>query len=140
MLFRSGQNQRANLLEDVTLNLIAAQMEDAAAEGLAQCSDADVRLLSPLPGERVPAGTEVPVLGRAVERGVSTYQVAVQHQDETTWQEIGTFRRTVRSGRVATWDTSLFPVGDYQLRLIARDASGQALSACTIAVSVARDS
>lgn len=133
-----GQNQRANLLEEINQKLIAAQMEDAAAAGLAECHDADVRLLSPLPGERVPAEAEVPIFGRAIERDARTYQVAVQHQDETTWEEIATFRRAVRTGRVAEWDTSLFPVGDYQLRLTARDADGQSLSSCTVSVSVAR--
>ncbi len=55
---------------------------------------------------------------------------------DDVWQAISAGTDPVTEGELGTWDTSLVPTGEYELRLVVTDTSGNAPQPCVIRVRV----
>lgn len=55
---------------------------------------------------------------------------------EGVWQAISAGTGPVVEGELGTWDTSLVPAGEYELRLVVTDTSGNAPQPCVMRVRV----
>lgn len=103
-------------------NMVIVLADKALAESNAAfCPDPNLRILAPLTGTQLAAGSSVEIVGTAMLPGASGYQVNVRAADSTNWMTVEERRQGTKLGQLATWDTELLPAGDYEMRLAALD-------------------
>lgn len=127
-------NRRATALESVTVPLLEQQLAAANATGEATCDDPTLRIFSPLAGQTVPY-REVTIVGTAAHPDAARYQLALRATGSETWLPLAEFRRDRHRTILAEWDTSTYPPGEYELRLLPLDRDEEPLaefSGCTI--------
>jgi proteasome lid subunit RPN8/RPN11 len=131
-------NRRAAVLETISQGYLGAHMSAAEAAGLADCPTPTLMLMDPLAAESI-SEAEVDILGQAQLAGAHHYLVQTRPAGATDWVELSRFRRPVRVGQLATWETANYPSGQYELRLSAVDRDEQLLtpqSSCTIVLEL----
>src|SRR3990172_555894 len=109
-----------------------------AQDGLdnAGCANPSATLTSPLEGETL--RDSVDILGTASVPNFSFYKYEYRSlQPNSVWRTISAGTTPVVDGELGTWDTSLLVPGDYTLRLVVIDTSGNAPLPCVFRVSVA---
>lgn len=131
-------NRRAAALEVISQGYLGAHMSAAETAGLADCPTPNLVIMSPLAAESISAA-EVSILGKAQVAGAHHYLVQTRPAGATDWTELSRFRRPVRVGQLAGWETATFADGQYELRLSAVDRDEQLLtpqSSCTIVLEL----
>lgn len=113
-------NREVNRLESVVLTLADEALADSNA---ALCSDPNLRLLVPLTGSQVPVGTSVEVVGTARHPQAVRYRVESRPLGAENWTLVKAQRRDTSLGQLATWDTTGYAPGTYELRLTAVDGN-----------------
>ncbi len=104
---------------------------------LGTCVPGQVEISAPGPGDRISG--EVTIEGSANIPNFGFYKLEVAPIQEVTWRTIQAGRQTVASGvLVQNWDTSALQAGDYVLRLVVTDNSGQALPDCQVPITITR--
>ena len=132
-------SNRAQALHAVASNLVGERLAAGAAAGLAYCPDPNLLILSPLAGQNLTTGSEVQVLGQATAPGWQTYRVEARPIEQETSVLLNTFRLDTPAGVLATWDTTTYPAGVYELRLTATNGQNLPLpntTPCTIQVQL----
>ena len=121
-------------------NMVIVLADTALAESnAAYCPDPALRILSPLTGSRVTAGSEVELLGSTMIADAAGYQVNVRPAESANWMLVDEHRQGTKLGQLAVWDTELAPAGDYEIRLTAVDGNHIRLSGsppCAIAIEI----
>ncbi len=131
-------NRRATILETIAQGYLGAHMSAAETAGLAACPTPTLMIMNPLAAESI-SDTEVDILGQAQLIGAHHYLVQTRPAGATDWVELSRFRRPVRAGQLATWETATYPRGQYELRLSAVDRNEQLLTpqaSCTIVLEL----
>lgn len=103
-----------------------------AAEG---CTPGQVNLTSPKNGDLL-TGT-ITLVGTANIPNFGFYTYEIARPGETVWLPVQVGRQPVVNDVLGTWDTVALTPGDYQLRLVVTDNSGNAIDPCAIQVRVA---
>jgi proteasome lid subunit RPN8/RPN11 len=111
-------NREVNRLESVVLTLADEALADSNA---AICPDPNLRLLVPLTGSQVPVGTSVDVVGTARHPQAVRYRVEGRPLAAENWMLVNAQRGHTSLGQMATWDTTDYAPGTYELRLTAVD-------------------
>lgn len=114
-------------LRAVVSGLAEQNIARANGEGIASCPDSTLHIYSPLPGEQVPYGQEITLVGAASVDGAGSYHLEIRPNGEQVWWPLGEFRRATETGPFLSWDTSSFAPGVYELRLSAADQFGAIL-------------
>jgi proteasome lid subunit RPN8/RPN11 len=123
--------------------LLEERLRWGAANGVATCSDPDVRIYAPAAGgtTTVPNGERLPIVGVANVPDSNRYQVELRPAGGDTWYELGRAGRTRSIGRLLAWDTTDFVAGEYELRLLPLTRQGNPLPGaadCTVRFGLAR--
>jgi hypothetical protein len=129
----SRQNAR---LETAVLTLADTALAETNA---ATCPDARLRILTPVSGTAVPRHDAVAILGTATYPDAARYRVEVRPQGVEQWTIINSRRRAADLAELASWNTSDYVPGPYELRLIAVDNQEIRIKSapiCAITVSV----
>jgi proteasome lid subunit RPN8/RPN11 len=121
-------------------NTVVVLADTALADSnAALCPDMRLRILTPLAGQQMAAGENLEVTGTAMFPEAVRYQVDVRAGGSESWALVGRQRGDVKLGRIARWDTTAVPPGDYLLRLSAVDSNNLRLAGspdCAIPVQV----
>ncbi len=121
-------------------NMVIVLADTALADSnAAYCPDPALRILAPLTGSRVSAGSTVEVMGTAMIADDARYQVNVRSLDGANWMLVNERRNGTKLGQLAVWDTESVPVGDYEIRLTAVDGNHIRISGsppCAIAIEL----
>lgn len=108
---------QVNRLESVALTLA----DEALPANTAACPDPRLRILTPLAGGVVPAGSELEIIGTADHPDAYRYRVEVRPMGVDLWTLVDDQRRDNTLGLLAKWDTSTLQPGMYEIRLTAVD-------------------
>jgi len=121
-------------------NMVIVLADKALADSnAAYCPDPALRILAPLTGSRMAAGSAVELMGTAMIADAAGYQVNVRAAEGASWVLVDERRRGTQLGQLAVWDTESAPPGDYELRLTAVDGNSIRLSGsppCAIALEL----
>jgi hypothetical protein len=98
------------------------------------CVPGSVAISSPKDGDTV-SGV-VKVTGTADIANFGFYKYEIARPGETIWLSLNAGEAPVKDGVLGEWITDMLPPGDYMLRLVVTDNSGQTLPACIIQVRV----
>jgi len=134
-----SSNRRAAVLENVAHAYAVDYLANAEEAGLATCPHETLIILEPLAAVSFEAGTIVDIIGQAAVAGANRYVVELRPLRANDWIELNSFRRAVRAGLLARWDTSSFLDGQYQLRLQALNRDNLPVSSsahCTIVLEL----
>ena len=127
-------NRQTEALESMVVPLAEQHLGAANANGQATCTDPSLRIFSPLAGQVV-AYSEVAVVGTAAHPDAARYRIELRPADGEEWTTLAQFRRARHRTVLATWETTAYAPGEYELRLLPLDRQQQVLSefsACTI--------
>lgn len=128
--------QQVNTLETA---LLAVADSSLATTNALTCPDPRLRLIAPVSGQSFTMGAAVPLIGTAAYPDATRYQVEVRPPGSQTWVLLERANRDVRLGELATWDTSGYAQGDYEVRLSAVDLNNIRLAGsppCSIVVQL----
>ena len=124
-------------LQNMVVVLADSALVDSNA---AACPDPRLRMLSPLLGQRLPAGVSVEIMGTAVLPEITRYQVDVRPSGiEGGWSTVNLYRGTTKLDQLAKWNTEALSPGLYDLRLLAVDNNNIRLPRtpdCAIAIEL----
>ncbi len=115
------------------VTVLAYETDNAAA-----CPDPKLRLLVPVTNGRIPSGP-VSFIGTASHPDAHSYRLEGRLHGGSDWQLVRQWRRDVSLGNLGRWDTSGFPAGLYEVRLIAVDNNNVRLahtSLCQIVIEI----
>lgn len=105
----------------------------------AGCANLSATMTSPVEGAVLQDAVDIQ--GTANIPNFSFYKYEYRStQPDSTWRTISAGTIPVVEDKLGTWDTSLLIPGDYALRLIVTDTSGNAPLPCVIRVTVAASS
>ncbi len=116
--------KQVNQLEALTLTLA----DRTLTENAAACPDPNLRILSPLTGSSVRAGSALDVVGTAVHPAAYRYRVEVRPAGTDSWLLVDDKRQDTSLGVLATWDTTPHQPAAYEMRLTAVDRNNIRLS------------
>lgn len=118
-----------------TLAIDTPTPEPTAAPALL-CPDAAARLTFPLTGATLKGATQI--LGSASTANFEYFKIEVASPAKPgAWALITDLRRgAVAGGLLDVWDTTAFGNGDYTLRLVVVDRTGNYPEPCTVQVTV----
>lgn len=123
-------------LQNMVIVLADSAMADSNA---AACPDPRLRILTPLTGQRFESGATIEVMGTTMINDAANFQVNVRPNSADSWVLVGSDRKGTKLGTLANWDTTLAPVGLYEMRLTAVDNNNIRLSGsppCAIVVEL----
>lgn len=90
-----------------------------------------VAIVSPHPGDTV--GSSIELRGFAFDKNFQEYKIQVHDlsQCETCWVDLGTEDKPKEQvdDILGTWDTELYPSGQYEIRVLVMDAAGNSAAA-----------
>jgi proteasome lid subunit RPN8/RPN11 len=118
-------NRQNDRLERVALVLAHESLRDSNALA---CPDPRLRILIPLLGSNVPAGSELAFVGTADYPDAVRYQMDMRPAETEPWTLLGRFRPDKTLGELASWDTAGVTPGQYEVRLSAVDNNNIRLS------------
>lgn len=101
----------------------------------AGCSNAEATLISPESEETLQGIVEIQGTADIANFAFYRYEYRAAGS-QAVWQAISAGTDPVVEGALGTWDTSLVPAGDYELRLVVTDTSGNAPQPCVVQVRV----
>jgi proteasome lid subunit RPN8/RPN11 len=111
-------NRQNDRLEQVALVLAHESLRDSNAF---TCPDPRLRIIVPLLGSNIPAGSELAFVGTADYPDAVRYQLDMRPAETEPWTLLGRFRRDQTLGELGTWDTAGATPGQYEVRLSAVD-------------------
>ena len=105
---------------------------------IGSCVASKVEITAPNPDQQISG--EVVIEGWADAPNFGFYKLEViSRQEGSNWQTIQAGREVVQDGiLVEKWDTTSFSEGQYLLRLVVEDSSGQPLPDCRVPVGIVR--
>ena len=116
--------------------LAQAQVDEWYAEQALFCGTPNLYIVEPAPGQQIPAGDSMIIVGRSELAGIRDYEVQMllPSRGWVTVREIG----SREFGPLAKWYTQDLPAGEYHLRLIGKNAQGELLrnSSCVTSVEL----
>lgn len=118
-------NRQNNRLESIALVLAQEALRDSNA---LTCPDPRLRVIVPLLGSQIPAGSEVTFIGTADYPDATRYQMDIRPNGVESWTLLGRFRRDQTLGDLWRWETADLTPGSYELRLAAVDGNNIRLS------------
>jgi proteasome lid subunit RPN8/RPN11 len=122
-------NRQNDRLERVTLVLAEEALRERHA---LSCPDPRLRVLVPLLGSNVPAGSEVALIGTADYPTATRYQIDMRPAGSESWTLVDRFRRAQRLGELGAWKTTGLAAGPYELRLAAVDGNNIRLNSSPV--------
>ncbi len=126
----------ANVLMEGTAP-VDGQAVPAAAAALPDetgCTPGQIEITDPPNGAKIDG--LVTLVGTADVPNFGFYKFEMTSLGAEQWVTILAGREPVREGELGRWDTSTLLPGDYALRLVVTDATGQTLPPCTITLRV----
>lgn len=102
-----------------TVLLLAEQGMSANITG--GCPDPNLRILTPLTGTRVAAGTAVSFIGTTNYPTASRYRLQTRLLESNIWNDVAFTRAETKLGEIMTWDTTDVVPGMYVVALTAVD-------------------
>jgi hypothetical protein len=104
--------------------------------GVAACTSAGTRIISPSNGDRLSGVVEV--LGTASLPNFSFYKFEIQWPDSEDWITLQSFQQPVAGGLLGSWDTTplVGQPGTYKFRLVVVDDTGNFPEPCIISVVI----
>jgi proteasome lid subunit RPN8/RPN11 len=120
-LWLGSLNRQVGALQQAVITL-ANETENAAA-----CPDPGLRLLVPVANGRITPGP-ISFIGTASHPDAHRYRLEGRLHGGDTWQLLQEWRRDIPLGEVGRWDTSGYPAGLYEVRLIAVDSNNVRLA------------
>jgi hypothetical protein len=104
--------------------------------GVAACTSAGTRIISPGNGDRLSGVVEV--LGTASLPDFSFYKFEIQWPDSEEWVTLQSFQQPVAGGLLGSWDTTPLAgqPGTYRFRLVVVDNTGNFPEPCIISVVI----
>jgi proteasome lid subunit RPN8/RPN11 len=131
-LWLGSLNRQVGALQQAVITL-ANETENAAA-----CADPGLRLLVPVANGRIDPGP-ISFIGTASHPDAHRYRLEGRLHGGNTWQLLREWRQDVTLGELGQWDTSGYPAGLYEARLIAVDNNNVRLthtSLCQIVIEI----
>lgn len=120
---------------------VLALADEALPEGYAlSCPDPRLRILVPVSGSAVAAGSVIDFLGTAQYPDAARYQIDVRAEGVERWTLLQTQRRDVDLGQLVSWNTEDVLPGLYEVRLTAVDRNNIRLPgspACVVGLQLA---
>ncbi len=116
-------------------------MADEAGVNTAICPNPNIRILSPVNGDRISAGTDVSIIGVAQHSEANRFLIESRliNVDEA-WAEEDIFRGDTQLGKLGVWRTDTLGAATYELRITAVDRSNIPLdedaARCTIELTL----
>ena len=99
------------------------------------CNNPGATLTRPTSGERLSGAVDVQ--GSAAIDGLAFYTLEINGQQTGgLWLPVSVGNQPVRGGLLGRFDTSAYPSGDYVLRLVVKDTSGNFPRPCEVLVSI----
>ncbi len=98
------------------------------------CTPGQIEISQPTNGAQVEG--VVTLVGTADVPNFGFYKFEVRSLGAEQWVTILAGRNPVRNGELGRWDTDTLLPGDYALRLVVTDTTGQSLPPCTITLRV----
>jgi hypothetical protein len=104
--------------------------------GVAACTSAGTRIISPGNGDRLSGVVEV--LGTASLPNFSFYKFEIQWPDSEEWVTLQSFQQPVAGGVLGSWDTTplVGQPGTYKFRLVVVDDTGNFPGPCIISIVI----
>jgi proteasome lid subunit RPN8/RPN11 len=134
-LWLGNLNRQVNVLQQAVTSLAAETLQES---NVAACPDPRLRLLAPVANGRISPGP-ISFIGTADHPDAHRYRLEGRLNGGNTWQLIQEWRRDVQLGALGQWDTSGYPAGLYEVRLIAVDNNNVRLahtSLCQIVIEL----
>lgn len=119
------QSRQIEALQETVLTLA---QQPTVNTNLPTCADPHLRVLTPLSGQQVIAGTAVSLVGTADHPDALRYRLQGRLVESNTWLDLAIARRDQALGEIISWDTTGFTPGLYQLQLTAVDANNISLA------------
>lgn len=110
-----------------------------ASTNALSCPDPRLRLVAPITGQSFPMGSTVPLVGTAALPNANRYEVELRPLGSQTWALLDRTTRDARLAQLATWNTTGYAAGPYEIRLSAVDLNNIRLanaSPCSISVEL----
>lgn len=129
-------NRQNNRLESVALVLAQEALRDSNA---LTCPDPRLRIIVPLLGSNIAAGSDVSLIGTAAYPDATRYQLDMRPSGTETWALLGRFRRDQTLDELWQWDTADLAPGSYEVRLAAVDGNNIRLNGsptCSIQLNI----
>jgi proteasome lid subunit RPN8/RPN11 len=121
----AGRLQRqVNQMQQVMITLADETWQTA---NISACPDPQLRLLLPLAGSSLTPGP-ISFVGTAVQPQAHQYRLEGRLSGNDEWQLLNQWRREVTLDELASWDTSDYAPGQYEVRLIAVDSNNVRLT------------
>lgn len=131
-LWLGSLNRQVSALQQAVITLAGAT-DNAAA-----CPDPRLRLLVPVANGRITPGP-ISFIGTTDYPDAHRYRLEGRLHGGDSWQIIQEWRRDIPLGELGQWDTSGYPAGLYEVRLIAVDSNNVRLahtSLCQIVIEI----
>jgi proteasome lid subunit RPN8/RPN11 len=128
--------QQVNTLETA---LLAVADTSLATTNAAACPDPRLRLIAPVAGQSFAMGSSVPIIGTTEIPDATRYQLELRPVNSPTWALLERSNRDSRLSTLATWDSTGYAQGTYEIRLSAVDLNNIRLvnsPACSIIVQL----
>ena len=106
----------------------------APAPGSNGCVPGKLEITSPAPGENISGSIEI--VGTVDIPGFAFYKYEFALQGTDLWATISADREARKNESLGMWNTVALTPGDYLLRLVVTDGTGQALAPCVIPVRI----
>ncbi len=97
------------------------------------CIPGKVEWSYPKPGDEITGNVELKGTASIENFGFYKYEYS---QDNTNWISLQAGVAPVKDGVIGNWDTSVLTSGDYQLRLIVTNNTGEEIAPCLVQVKV----
>lgn len=139
LLLLSGilpMRRQINTLETTVLALADSSL---AATNAVSCPDPRLRLIAPITGQTFAMGATVPLIGTAAFPNATRYQIELRPPGSQTWILLDRNNRDTRLDQLASWDTTGYAQGAYEIRLSAVDLNNIRLAnsnPCSIALQL----
>jgi proteasome lid subunit RPN8/RPN11 len=134
-LWLGNLNRQVNVLQQAVTSLAAETLQES---NVAACPDPGLRLLVPVANGRIIPGP-INFIGTASHPDAHRYRLEGRLHGGNTWQLLREWRQDVTLGELGQWDTSGYPAGLYEVRLIAVDNNNVRLahtSLCQIVIEI----
>jgi hypothetical protein len=110
-------NRQVSQLQQVVIGLAAETLQET---NIAACPDPGLRVLVPVANGRIPPGS-ITFIGTAEHPDAHRYRLEGRLHGSSDWRLLRQWRSDIALGELGSWDTSGYPDGLYEVRLIAVD-------------------